>query len=319
MTDYLDCSATGCSNIQSAVVTDSYVASTSTATIICANSNRDVGDSIEVSLGYTGNKPKVFEGYVKSVELKEPERLYTITAANVLIRAVDYFLASTNPDTPFSRNHISAENLVGDLMAEAGITNYTGQASGLTLGIEDDIEVNLASAYDFSRFLADLLAFHIYADVNGKVHFDDTKPYPTGGGSVATLNKTNTISMVYSESDRDLRNRVVVYGSDGIFASSQQSSPHLPSGFYKSVVIASPTIIHSSSVAKQIANYNLNKLNRLTKRVSIAAIGNPSIQCRDNVQVVNSDLGLNDTAFVYSVEHNFSKAGYITSIEGRLA
>jgi hypothetical protein len=308
----LSCSVPGASGINSAVVSDSFVAATSTATVICTGTSKNVGDAIEVNI--QGNK--VFEGYVKAVDLKAPEKLYTITAANVLIRAVDYFLASTNPDTPFSRSNISAEDLVGDLMEEAGITAYTGQASGLTLGVTEPIEINLTSAYDYSRFLSDLLAFHLYADINGTVHFDETKPYYTGGGIAATIGTDDTISINYSISDRDLRNRVVVYGMEGVFADAKASSPYLPAGFYKSVVIASP-VIYSDGIASQIANYNLNMLNRLTQRISVSIIGNSDINCLDNVHINNSDVGVNNDVIVYACEHNFSRAGYITSIEGR--
>jgi len=314
MATLLSASATGCSNIISAVITDSYVASTGTATIVCTNTNRGIGDSIEVSLQGT----KMFEGYVKNIDLQESERVYTITAANVLIRAVDYFLASTNPDAPFTRSSIKLEALVGALMAEAGLTSFTGQNSGFTLGVINPVEVNLTSAYDYSKFLASLVAFSLYADKNGTVHLDDTKPYPNGGGSVATLTKANSVSMNYSKSDRDLRNRVVVYGAPGIYAEAKASSPYLPAGFYKSIVIATP-VLDTMSLANQTANYNLSLFNRLTRRVTVSTVGNTNIQCRDDITVNNSDLGLSDTVMVYSVEHNWSKTGYLTNIEGRLS
>lgn len=317
MASTLTASASGCSNILSVVVSDSFVASTSTATIICVGTSKGIGDSISVSLGYTGNNQTVFSGYVKSVDRKEPERLYTITAANVLIRAVDYFLASTNPNNPFTRDHIKVEALVEDLMNEAGLSSFSGGNTGLTLGINTEVEVNLVSAYDYSKFLAGLVAWQLYADNSGTVNLKNIKPYSTGGGSAATLNDSNITNINYSRSDRDLRNRVVVYGDEGVFAEAKSASPYLPGGFYKSTVIATPGVGLTNFYAQKAANFNLSLLNRLTKRISVSIIGDPGIECRDEVTVNKSDIGVTGNWRVYSIEHSWSNTGYITNMELR--
>lgn len=316
MASYLDASCTGTSGIQSAVYSDSYIAATSTVTVIAENTSLGIGDSCTVQLGYVGDRPVVFSGYVKSVERKEPERLYTIVASNVLIRAVDYFIASLNPEEPFTRDHIKAEKLVEEVLDLAGLTNYSGSSTSFTFGINTEVEVNLVSAYDFCKFIANTLAWHLYADNSGKVHFKDIKPHVTGS-PVDTLNDTNLLSINYSQSDRELRNRVVVYGTTGIYAEAKAASPHLPAGFYKSVVVAAPAIIDSLSIAQQSANYNLAALNRLTKRVAVSMLGNANIACRDTVTVTRPSVGVTGNWFVYSIEHNWSKTGFVTNMELR--
>ena len=317
MANYLDATIAGVTGIISIVFSDSFVASTSTVTIVAKNTSKGVGDSISVNMGYSSNKPKVFQGYVKSIDLHEAERTYTIVAANELIRAIDYFLASTNPENPFTRSNITVESLVGDLMSEAGISSYSGQSTGLTLGINTEVQVNLTSSYDYSKFLASLVAFQLYADDSGTVHLADIKPYSSGGSSVATLSNSNIISIDYSISDRDLRNRVVVYGDEGVFAEAKATSPYLPSGFYKSVVIAAAGLGMSTSQAQSAANFNLTLLNRLTKRVTVSIIGDPDIQCRDEVTVNKSDIGVTGKWRVYSIEQNWSKTGFLTNMELR--
>jgi energy-converting hydrogenase Eha subunit B len=114
-----------------------------------------------------------------------------------------------------------------------------------------------------------------------------------------------------------LRNKVVVYGTEGVYAKAQASSPYLPGGFFKSVVFASPTLVANTAMAQSIANYNLAKLNRLTIGGSATIIGNHAISCRDCVNVNKSDIGMTGQFYVYGLEHSWSKDGFTTSLDLR--
>jgi hypothetical protein len=318
MTKTLAASVTGCSGLLSVNVSDSYNAPTSSASIMCTNSSLDVGDSIDVHLGYSTGTSKVFSGYVKNVSRGEAPDKYEITAANAMVRAVDYFIVSTNPEEPYSKENIAAEDLVRDLMAMAGLTNYSGAHPGFTFATMGyPLEVNLASSYDFSKMVADLIAWHLYADNDGTVHFKKRLPFPDGDGSVATLTDSNLFNVSYWRSDRDLRNRVVVYGAEGIYAEAKASSPYLPNGFYKSVAVAASTIFTDQGMAEDAAAYNLAKLNRLTIGGSASIEGDSSILCRDCVQVNKSDIGMSGQFFVYGCEHDWSQSGFITNLDLR--
>lgn len=319
MADRVFMSATGCSGIDEISVSDSHGAPTASATIRCIQSSLDVGDSVSINMGYNGSGSRTFSGYVKNVQRMQSPTLYEITCANAMVRALDYFIVSNSPLTPFSRENISAQSLVGELMAMAGLTNYSGSSSGFTFATNGTpLEVNLTSVYDYSKFIADLIAWHVYADDNGKVWFKSRPPFPQGSdSSVATLSNSNLLDVSYWRSDRDLRNRVVVYGADDIHATAQASSPYLPSGFYKSVAVAAPTVITSQSMAQQSANYNLAKLNRLTIGGTATIIGNPAINCRDCITVNKSDIGMTGKFYVYGIEHSVSKEGYKTSLDLR--
>jgi len=318
MSNQLYATATRCSQIQSISVSDSHSAPTSSATVVCLASSLDVGDNITINLGYSSSHDRVFSGYVKQVTRSQSPTQYEISCANAMVRAVDYFIVSNNPLTPYSKQNISAEDLVGDLMAMAGLTNYSGSGSSFTFATDGyPVEVNLVSSYDFSKMVADLLAWAIYADNDGKVHFTDRKPYPNGDSSVATIGDDELISVSYWRSDRDLRNKVVVYGADGIYANAQSSSPYLPSGFYKAVVVASALLIRTQSMAQQTASYNLAKLNRLTIGGSATIIGDSSISCRDCVTMSKADIGMTGLFYVYGCEHDWSRDGYRTNLDLR--
>lgn len=314
---YATCTST--SGIESVQYSDSHVAPTSTAVITAQSTSLNIGSSATVYIGYTDDNFKAITGFVKNIEFKEPERQYIITISNVLVRAIDYFIAASDPENPFSRQNISAEDLIQDVLELSGLTSFDMENTSFTFAINNPVEVNLTSAYDYAKFLANIIAYTLYADNDGTVHLINRRPYPVGAEAADyTFNNLNRIiSAVYDKSDHDLRNKIVVYGSGEIHAEASASSPYLPAGFYRTVVVAAPGVIDSQSMAQQAANYNLEILNRLTQRVELILVGTPGIVPRTIAEVTIPALGVSDTWYVYSVEHNWSKAGYLTTLELR--
>jgi hypothetical protein len=318
----LTATATGCTDIQSITVSDSHSAPTSTAQITCVSTSKGVGDSITVVMGYVGDTFTAFTGFVKEVEIKEPEKFYTLTCANVMIRAIDYFIASSTPDHPYTWSNISAEDLIEQVLRLSGLTSFNMSSTSFTFAVHNPVEVNLTGAYDYAHFLADIIAFNLYADETGTVKLINRRPYPVGGDtSVATLEtgaSGTILTADYAVSDRDLRNKVIVYGTGDIHAEDSASSPYLPAGYYRTVVVAAPGVIDTASMASQSASYNLNLLNKLTYRLSVSLIGTTGLKARTVATFNIPELGLNNEDFyLYAVEHQWSRAGYITNIEGR--
>lgn len=322
-------SVTGCSDIDSIDITESHGSATTTAVVSCHQTSLEIGDEVTIYLGYWENPySKVFYGHVKSIEWSAQEQLYTITCADILTRAVDYFFAPTNPDNPFKRSNISAEFLVRDILAEAGITNYDYQQTYFTVGVNGtEAEVKLISAYDAAKSIADLVAWHLWTDMDGVVHFRNRKPYVMYGnsgqpGDVADVDisyqinrsNLNVISMTRVMSEKDLRNKVVVWGANGVTATASASSPYLPNGFYKTVLFSHP-IISTSELAQKTADYNLALLNRLTDILSVTIEGNPDIHTRNTINVTDPEI--NKRYYIYSCRHSFNKGGYITELELR--
>jgi len=311
-------SVPGISGIESIVVGDSHTTAAATAQVVAHTCNLSLGSSATVTLGYTDDHFIALTGYVKNIELREPDYLYNVTIANVMIRAVDYFVAASNPENPFKRQNILAEHLVRDVLHLAGLTSFQSDSSSFTFAISNPVEVNLTSAYDFCRFIGDIIAFNLYADNNGVVQFRNRRPYPTGSDtSVFTITENILLDASYEISDRDLRNRVIVYGTN-IQAEASAPSPYLPSGFYKTVVVAAPGVIDSQSMAQQSANYNLDILNRLTKKLNLTIEGTTGLKARECVTVNIPSIGINGQLwYIYAIEHNWSKNGYVTNLELR--
>ncbi len=302
-------SITGGVEAVSIEVFESYGQATAKCSIITDDyGSLDLGDLIEIDMGYVGNHGVVFKGYIQDINSERLPGQHIIEAHDVLIRAVEYLLVSTDLDNPWSRRNISMENLVGDLLAESGITNYSGDASGFTLATgEVPAEFQLVFVMDAINQVAEIIAWHCYADQSGTVHFEDLKPIPAGSpvASYTTGSGGNLVTVSRHISTDELRNKVVVFGNPPIYASASAASPYLPGGFYKTAVVSTP-LIDTQSMADVCASYNLAAWNRLTEILQVEAEGDYARHARQTVGVTESFTSTTGNWFIYDITHSLS-------------
>jgi hypothetical protein len=303
----------------SVTVTESYDAALSQAVIECYTTTLSLGDAISFNLGFAGDTGKVFTGFVRNIQQDLPGATTTIICEDVMSKAVDFFIAADDPQNPFQRFNIETGDLVEDVLNLADITSFSKSlpftvtwATGIV-----PVEFNLVSAFDAAKGIMDVPAFHMYADRNGVVNLVSRRPYDEGGDSASftwSSASDDLLSIAYEKSADNLRNRVVVYGITDVTASASAGSPHLPVGFTKTAVIATP-IITSNSIAQTAADRNLAGLNRLTEGLNIQIEGNHAVQPRLFATVTDTYLGISGLWFIYRVEHRFSSQnGYIQNI-----
>lgn len=308
--------ATNCSQITSMTVSESHNTPSASLIINTKNTSLEMGNAISATLGYDGNSPSIFSGWIKQIELSIPDDTYVITCNDEMIKAMDFFIASNTPDTCYKARNISAEDLVEDLLGMAQINSYIHDTTYFSFGITRDVEVNLISAFDMSKTIADILAYAVWCDYSGTAHFQDRRPYVMGSDTpVKTL--SGILKIIHRISDRDLRNRIVVYGAEGITAIAEAESPYLPAGFRKSVVVASPWI-DDQGMAQASCDYNLDKLNRLTEEISVEILGDPSLHARQVVTVNDTHTGVSGDWYIYTCEHRWGEGGYTTNMELRV-
>lgn len=304
-------------NVTAIRVREAFNAAMSQAQIECYDTTYDIGDSISFNMGFDTDSGKIFTGYVSDIRREIPDPKVTITCEDELYKASEYFLASDNPEEPFSRNNIKTEDLVEDILNEASITNYTSNVPlEVIWGTKGTVEFNLVTAWQAAKNIADALAWHIYADRNGQVHLVERHPYVEAGDSADftwTTATNNLISLGYGKSVANLRNRVVVYGLDNLSRTASAVSPYLPAGFYKTAVLATP-IIDTGSLANKVANYNLELLNRLTETLQVRVEGDYEITPRLFADITESFTGVSGLWFIYAVEHTIDQAGYVCNV-----
>jgi len=331
-------SISGVNNILSVDISTSHTASTATSQVICSSTSKNIGDSISIDLGYTDNHSIIFTGYVKSIDKETPKNITKLTCSDVFIRAIDYFVVSADPDDPFTRKNIGAAILIKQVLALAGLTSFTYTDPQFTFATtpNSEVVVSLVSAYDFCKMVADLLAWNLWAENGGMIYFRNRKPYVMDGNSgqvgdiadtvLKTIWTKDMLNFEYRESDRELRNRVVLHGAPGVYSESQSSTSYvprtdsmeqiLPSGFYKSMALVTE-IIDNQSMADNACDYNLALYNRVTTQASTTVIGDPDLLARRVIHVNEKNLGINSDWYIYTADHSWSQAGYTTSMELR--
>jgi hypothetical protein len=323
-------------------VVGSHQNATAMATITAESTTLDIGDSLSIDLGFTDNHAEIFNGFIKTVERNTPDNSYILTAQDKLVQAIDYFIVSQSPNEPYNYGKgISAEDLVSNVLALADLTVDHIHSTNFEFGVNNDVEVNLVSSYDYAKMIADIVTWNLWCDKNGEIYFQNRKPFVMGADAHGQIhwNEDSPINAIafddldlttfsIKRSEKDLRNRIVVYGEGGIKAdvSSETSydpadpetpTQFLPDGFYKSVVV-SYGFIGTQAIANSIANYNLTLLNKITETCSLSFLGKPELEARQVIKLVEPITGLVESNwYIYTCEHIWGNNGYVTSLELR--
>lgn len=310
-------------NLLSVTVNGSHASSTTVAVIESSDCPFALGNYIKIDLGYDTSHGQIFTGYVTSIEYKVPENTYTITANDDLVRALYYFVVAANPNNLLTYSNISAENLVSNLLGLASLTDTHLHSTGFTFGVNNSFTVNQVSVYDYCRTITDLLALNLWCDEFGVIHLEAIEPYVSGDPAVIAYtwdDTTKTLDFTFHEDEKNLRNRVVVYGANGISAEAIDSdSPYF---HWKTAILVATDLLDTQEMVDQTANYNLTLFNRLTKTASGTVVGDYTILPHRYITVnmhnpPTGDLDYNGKYYIYSVEHRMDSGGYITSMELR--
>jgi len=294
----------------SVIIQEGSGQTTANCSIECVSTALSIGDEIIVDLGYTDAHGVVFTGVVKSIGTSAPDGKVTLSCFDKYILAVDFFLAYQDLESGFSRSYIDATDLVEALVNLAGLTNFTGIKSYFTF---TEPTFNLVSSADAITQIENIIVWKAWADELGVIHWADRKPYVTGSDTpefaFVTGNSGTIIADELVKSTKNLRNKVVVYGNEGIYATASAVSPYLPADFYSTAIIASP-LITTQSMAQDSAGYNLTLYNRLTQTVNAELIGDYRIHARDIITITEAHTGVSGDWFVQKLTHSFGTGGY---------
>ena len=259
-----------------------------------------LGKDVTLSLTNEDDTEEVFVGYVDDVNQSDFINQYEVTCSNILSRARNHWLVTNSLETFWERSGIQAEDLVEDLLNEAGITDYEGQTSMFTFGTQGPVQFQLLSVMDAIDQLNNILAYSIYMD-GSTVKWYQKFPTP---GDVASQTLSSFIRIAETIETRNLRNKVVVFGKNGIYAEASAVSPYLPTDFYQTAIVSSE-LIDTKSMASSSADYNLTLYNKLGRQLRVDIEGNPSLKVMDTVHVTHTPLGIDEKWFVYSINHEF--------------
>lgn len=323
MAKQLTYSITGVSagDLINAAINESYNTPCRGAVLAVEDTTLELGDTITINVGYDDSNTKVFYGYVEGIERSTPTHEITITCQDILTKAVNFFIASDDPEEPIEYSNIKSEDYVENILALAEITVFEADVPQEFIWATDlPAEVNLLTAWSAANEMAQMLAWHIHADRDGKTWFTDRRPYIQGGDSADfTWDETagiNVLSLMYRQSTEETRNKVVVYGREGINATASQARGDIlySATYYKTAVIAHP-LIQTQSQAQTTADYNLELYNRLTESISLSVEGDPDIEVNKIADITGSTFTtVSGLWFIYQCNHRFGQQGYTTDM-----
>lgn len=309
---------TDTSDIATVDVDQDYSQPTANAVVKCGSTSLSLGDDVEIDIGYTDDHAVVFNGYVleKITTRNAGELSYTLRCRDNLWRTMAMFIASEDPQAPLKYSNITAESLVATMLDLSGISTYSLDSPGFTFAPEEPLEVHLTSAWDIINRVCWLIAWHCYDDM-GTIRFLDRKPYNVAGDVSVhsfTVGDSGDILTIepYAISSDKIRNKVVVYGKEGVYASASASSPFLPADFYKAEVLSAPDLVDNNTMAQDIADYNLDLMNRLEKSATVTVLGTPAVSARKVVTFTEAKTGISADWFVYGCKHRLSDSYMIS-------
>lgn len=312
----LYCTVTGTTGILSVETESSYSAITANATVECTATTLTVGDSISIDLGYSDNHAVVFSGYVKRVKKTKPEKTITITANDMLVKAVDYFLASDNPEDPLTYHSIKDRDLVNDLLGQCGLSTVSSQPSpSFTYGTNaDGAKFNLQSVADAIQTVCNVTGRVCYAE-GGSIYYVDRKPYIVAGDTAAhtftTGSAGNIIDISYDASNDKIRNRVVVYGKDNFTAVASGTSPYL---VVDQTSVIAHELLDTEDLCQRTADVNLELMNRLGRTWTMTVLGDPTLVAREIGHITETFTASDDDVFIYRVAHRLNDGGYTSEL-----
>jgi hypothetical protein len=300
----------------------------------------NLNDSVSIYLGYEGQTELVFTGFIKRIDKEFPDGRTVISCQDILSRASEYLMVNPGgADEPYTWENEDIEDVIADILQMAGITNfYLPVPTSFTIATGGTkLEINLQIAYDAIKQLTDIIAWDIWSDKTGVIWLKNRKPYPMYGTSgqpgdsepehadVPIRDDTDPIdvdeilSLSLAKSDRDLRNKIVVYGAKSLTAVAQSSTSYdpveddfiaiLPAAFFKAAVLSS-NIISDQSFADDACSYNLALLNRVQYEISTSVVGNPLYHARETVHIEYDPFNIHGQWYIYQCDHNFGKEGY---------
>lgn len=313
--------ATGCSGIISIQTETSHSTISANCSIECTGTNLDLSDEVTIDAGYSDNHGILFHGYVKKIERMTPDKIYKVTVHDPLIRAVDYFIASDDPENPLTYHNILDRDLINAILGEAGLPNVVSPQVSPTFSMgtnPDGAKFNLQSAADVLQFMCSITGRLIYADNAGDIYYVDRKPYvDTGDTPTLTFiggNGGNIIDATYEKTNDRIRNVVKVYGKTPLTARASASSPYL---VVDQTSVIAHELLDTPEICNATANINLSLLNRLQESYELTLEGDPNIQARKCATITDSFLGVaSRPIYLYRVGHNLSEAGYTTTVTG---
>lgn len=249
--------------------------------------------------------------YVNSVNKTHPAYTYTISAQDGSKRLVDYFIAD-NYIITYASNSVY---WIKKFLTEAGV-DYDFDVPEIGSLLSNNTSLGLQNAHEQITQLLQMNGWFMYFDENGVCRIG--KLSTDLGNIQETFTKNDITEIQIYESDKQLRNRAVVWGNgnpttgEWAFASISRNVPWMTSDKDYRAAVLSNSSIPDSSVAYSLATLMINEFSRLSIEKEVTVHGARNVKLGTSV-FVDSNV-FSGVGIVTTVGATVSKNGFFTKV-----
>ena len=292
-------------------------------------SSHGLRKTLEIWLGYDGFSIPVFKGWVE-----DDSRAYfpfdNLLSAGGPLKLTQYQYPSGV--TYASQKDVAIKQ---DLLAKAGITNYSVEGENTTnLGTVQDVTLEAGqSTWDLINQLDQLFGYKTFDCPDGVVRSMRVSGVPGAGAAFAYVQGATSGSQLPIQSIsrpqtlRGIHNKVVVTGlaqyplTPG--ATRQAANPLVPSPPTYIAFDYRSDLVETNAVASAVALRLIGEVNGILEEITFEAPGNPYLSPGMTISITSGKIGLSSgkNFYVQHVTHSFDDGGFhdtiiATRIEG---
>lgn len=271
---------------------------------------------IEVDLGYGDQLVRVFTGQIQAVDMQE-------VFPSISIMAKNDFRKLLKPIDPIWSRKLVYENkrameIVLDLCKRAGIKNIVfdmDEINEYDYGI-NKAEFELGTFYkDAINNILETMGHRIFADRLGVIRIQKLEEYTQKDVEHWTFDDYVDLSDGGYKIEADtIRNRIIVQSKTSWKAYEDPYLLKMSNGEKISMGVEAPWA-ETDDQKKQVANYYFIQMRRKLRRLTVATIGNPTMDTGDLVRLKMLTSTANDKYMITGIRSSISDAGYIDIVD----
>lgn len=271
---------------------------------------------LRVNLGYNNNTVRSFTGHIQDVDINDNDSTITVVAKNELRKLL-------KPIDPIETRSLIYEDkrafeIVEDLCKRAGITKLLFEVDEIKefdYAI-DKAEFEIGMSYkDAVDSILETMGHRIYADRFGAIHIVKINMYTQN--DVAHWEFDDYIDLTegsYRMEGNIIRNRIIVQAKDSWKAYEDKFLIKYCNDEKIAMGIEAPWA-DTDEKKKHVANNYFMQMRRKLRRVTVATVGNPTMDVGDLVTLKMLTSTANAKYMIMGIKTSYTDSGYFDVVD----
>ncbi len=275
-------------------------------------------NKVTLELGYGDELVTMFTGQISNVDNSD-------SSVSIKFNALNNYRKYLKPIDPIKTKTLVYENtkafdIILDLTIRAGIKTEEITYESDTIDEKDfeieELKFNLGTNYsDAIKQILETMSHRIYCDRYGVIQVKKINYYTQQDFHNHEFNDyINLTDSVYKVDPSILRNRVIITGSD----KWQAFEDKFLIDYLNNEIVSSGIQAKWAETEEQkwaIADSYFMSMRRKLRRISVAVIGNPTMDVGDLVRMKTLISTANDKYMIIGIQSSFSSSGYIDQVD----